>query len=331
MPHLKAGQFIKISQAILEITQQHIEEAHERIKPFIHKTPVLTSKTLNSISGVEVFFKCENFQKIGAFKIRGGMNAVLSLTQVKRKKGIATHSSGNHAQAIAYAAREVETKAYIVMPNNSPHVKVDAVKGYGAEIFFCEPNQQAREKKLQEVVEKTGAAFIHPYNDDHVIAGQATAAKELIGEIPSLDYIMTPVGGGGLLSGTLLSAHYFSPSTLVYAGEPEGAADAILSLKNGQIEKAPFVNTIADGLLTTLGDKTFSIIREYVKDIFTVSDEEIIAAMRLVYERMKIVVEPSGVVPLAALLKNKNLFTGKKVGIIFSGGNVELKKLGEWF
>ena len=315
----------------MEITQQHIEEAHERIKPFIHQTPVLTSKTLTTLSGVEIFFKCENFQKIGAFKIRGGMNAVLSLAPEKRKKGIATHSSGNHAQAIAYAAREVETKAYIVMPNNSPHVKVDAVKGYGAEIFFCEPNQQAREKKLQEVVEKTGAAFIHPYNDDHVITGQATAAKELIEEIPSLDFIITPVGGGGLLSGTLLSAHYFSHSTTVYAGEPEGAADAILSLKNGKIEKAPYVKTIADGLLTTLGDKTFSIIREYVKDILTVSDEEIIAAMRLVYERMKIVVEPSGVVPLAALLKNKNLFTGKRVGVIFSGGNVELKKLGEWF
>lgn len=315
----------------MEITQQDIEEAHERIKPFIHKTPVITSKTLDTISGVEIFFKCENFQKIGAFKIRGGMNAVLLLTQENRKKGIATHSSGNHAQAIAYAAREVGTKAFIVMPNNSPHVKVDAVKGYGAEIFFCEPNQQAREKKLQELVEKTGAAFIHPYNDLRVITGQATAAKELIEEIPSLDFIMTPVGGGGLLSGTLLSAHYFSPSTFVYAGEPEGAADAILSLKNGRIEKAPFVNTIADGLLTTLGDKTFPIIREYVRDIFTVSDEEIIAAMRLVYERMKIVVEPSGVVPLAALLKNKNLFTGKKVGVIFSGGNVELKKLGQWF
>ena len=315
----------------MEITQQHIEEAHERIKPFIHKTPVLTSKTLNNISGTEIFFKCENFQKIGAFKIRGGMNAVLSLTQEKRKKGIATHSSGNHAQAIAFAAREVGTKSYIVMPNNSPNVKTDAVKGYGAEIFFCEPNQQAREKKLQEVVEKTGAEFIHPYNDYRVITGQATAAKELIGEIPSLDFIITPVGGGGLLSGTLLSAHYFSPSTTVYAGEPEGAADAILSLRNGKIEKAPYVKTIADGLLTTLGDKTFSIIREYVKDILTVSDEEIVAAMRFVYERMKIVVEPSGVVPLAALLKNKNLFTGKKVGIIFSGGNVELKKLGEWF
>jgi len=315
----------------VEITKQHIEEAHERIKPFIHKTPVLTSKTLDQISGAEIFFKCENFQKIGAFKIRGGMNAVLLLAEEKRRKGIATHSSGNHAQAIAYAAREVGVKAFIVMPDNSPKVKVDAVKGYGAEIFFCEPNQQAREKTLQDVVDKTGAEFIHPYNDHRVITGQATCAKELIEEIPFLDYIIAPVGGGGLLSGTLLSAHYFSPATIVYAGEPEGAADAILSLKNGKIEKAPFVKTIADGLLTTLGDKTFPIIQQYVKDILTVSDEEIIAAMRLVFERMKLVVEPSAVVPLAALLKNKNLFSGKRVGVIFSGGNVELKKLGEWF
>ena len=315
----------------MEITKQHIEEAHKRIKPFIHKTPVLTSMTINKISGAEVFFKCENFQKIGAFKIRGGMNAVLSLSAEKRKKGIATHSSGNHAQAIAYAAREVGTKAFIVMPDNSPKVKVDAVKGYGAEIFFCEPNQQAREKSLQDVVDKTGAEFIHPYNNYEVITGQATCAKELIDEIPSLNFILAPVGGGGLLSGTLLSAHYFSPTTTVYAGEPEGAADAILSLKNGEIEKAPYVKTIADGLLTTLGDKTFPIIKQYVKDILTVSDEEIIVAMRLIYERMKIVVEPSGAVTLSALLRNKDLFTGKRVGIILSGGNVELKKLGEWF
>src|SRR6188474_3986403 len=315
----------------MEMTKRHIEEAHKRIKPFIHKTPILTSKTLDQISGAEIFFKCENFQKIGAFKIRGGMNAVLSLPEEKRTKGIATHSSGNHAQAIAFAAREVGVKAYIVMPDNSPKVKVDAVRGYGAEIFFCEPNQQAREKTLQGVVAKTGAEFIHPYNNDEVITGQATCAKELIEEIPLLDFIITPVGGGGLLSGTLLSAHYFSPSTIVYAGEPEGAADAVLSIKNGKIEKAPYVKTIADGLLTTLGDKTFSIISKYVKDILTVSDEDIIEAMRLVYERMKIVVEPSGVVPLAALLKNKDLFTGKRVAVIFSGGNVELKKLGEWF
>ena len=315
----------------MEITKQHIEEAHERIKPFIHKTPVLTSKTINNISGAEIFFKCENFQKIGAFKIRGGMNAVLSLPEEKRKKGIATHSSGNHAQAIALAAREVGVKAFIVMPDNSPKVKVDAVRGYGAEIFFSEPNQQAREKLIQEVVDRTGAEFIHPYNNYDVITGQATCAKELIEEIPFLDFIITPVGGGGLLSGSLLSAHYFSPSTFVYAGEPEGAADAVLSIKSGKIEKAPYVKTIADGLLTTLGDKTFAIISKYVKDILTISDEEIIAAMRLVYERMKIVVEPSGVVPLAALIKNKDLFKGKKVGVIFSGGNVELKKLGEWF
>lgn len=315
----------------MEITKQNIEEAHERIKPFIHKTPVLTSKTLDQISAASLFFKCENFQKIGAFKIRGGMNAVLALPKEKQKKGIATHSSGNHAQAIAFAAREIGTKAYIVMPNNSPLVKVDAVKGYGAEIFFCEPNQQARESLLKEIVDKTGAEFIHPYNNYDVITGQATCAKELIEEIPSLDFILTPVGGGGLLSGTLLSAHHFSPATIVYAGEPEGAADAVLSIRNNRIEKAPYVKTIADGLLTTLGDKTFPIIKQYVKDILTVTDEEIIAAMRLVYERMKLVVEPSGVVPLAALLKNKEFFKGKRVGIVFSGGNVELKKLGEWF
>src|SRR5687767_12968147 len=225
----------------MDITTEIILDAQKKIKPHIHYTPVMTSRYVNQITGSEVFFKCENFQKIGAFKIRGGMNAVLSLPVEKQQKGIATHSSGNHAQAIAYAAREVRTKAYIVMPNNSPNVKVDAVKGYGAEIFFCEPNQHAREKKLQEVVEKKGAEFIHPYNDHRVITGQATASKELIEEIPSLDFIITPVGGGGLLSGTLLSAHYFSPSTIVYAGEPEGAADAILSLRSGQIEKAPFV------------------------------------------------------------------------------------------
>jgi len=315
----------------MEITKQHIEDAHKRIKPFIHKTPVLTSQTLNKISGAELFFKCENLQKIGAFKIRGGMNSVLSLSEEKRKKGIATHSSGNHAQAIAFAAREVGTKAFIVMPNNSPQVKVDAVKGYGAEIFFCEPNQQARESLLQEIVDKTGAEFIHPYNNYDVITGQATCTKELIEEVSNLDIIITPVGGGGLLSGTLLSVHHFSPAIIVYAGEPEGAADAVLSIRNNKIEKAPYVKTIADGLLTTLGDKTFPIINQYIKDILTVSDEEIIAAMRLVYERMKLVVEPSGVVPLAAVLKNKEIFSGKRVGIVFSGGNVELKKLGEWF
>jgi threonine dehydratase len=313
------------------ISAQQILEAQERIKRFIHLTPVLTSNTLDKISGAELFFKCENFQKIGAFKIRGAMNAVLSLSNENLKNGIATHSSGNHAQAIAYAARQADTKAYIVMPNNSPKVKTDAVKGYGAEIHFCEPTLQARETTLNAIVEKTGAEFIHPYNDYRVITGQATCVKELIDEIPSLDCIITPVGGGGLLSGSLLSAHYFSEKTQVHAAEPEGAADASLSLKTGKIEKASYINTIADGLLTMLGDKTFPIIKQFVKDILLVSDSEIITAMKLVYERMKIVVEPSGVVSLAALLKNKTLFTGKRVGIVFTGGNVDLSKLSTWF
>ncbi|QNA46635.1 pyridoxal-phosphate dependent enzyme [Lacibacter sediminis] len=315
----------------MSISKEQIEQAHERIKPFIHKTAVLTCNTINELAGAELFFKCENFQKIGAFKIRGGMNAALSLSKEKAVNGIATHSSGNHAQAIAYAARQLGTKAYIVMPNNSPSVKVNAVKGYGAEVTFCENNQQAREETLQAIVDRTGAEFIHPYNDDRVITGQATCAKELLEEIPSLDFLLAPVGGGGLLSGTLLSAHYFSPETKVYAGEPEGAADAVLSLKSGKIETAPYIKTIADGLLTKLGDKTFPIIQQYVADILTVSDEEIISTLRLVYERMKIIVEPSCVVPLAALLKNKELFAGKRAGIILSGGNVDLKKFCEWF
>ena len=315
----------------MSISKTDIVEAHERIEPFIHKTPVLTCKTINELAGAELFFKCENFQKIGAFKIRGGLNAALSLSKEKIANGIATHSSGNHAQAIAYAARQLDTKAYIVMPNNSPSVKVNAVKGYGAEITFCENNQQAREEALQAIVDKTGAEFIHPYNDERVMTGQATCAKELIEEIPSLDMIVAPVGGGGLLSGTSLSAHYFSPSTKVYAAEPEGAADAILSFKSGQIETAPFINTIADGLLTKLGNKTFPVIQQHVSDVFTVNDEEIIAALRLVYERMKLVIEPSSAVTLATVLKNKEVFAGKRTGIIISGGNVDLKKFCEWF
>ncbi len=315
----------------MSISKEQIEQAHERIKPFIHKTPVLTCNSINQLAGAELFFKCENFQKIGAFKIRGGLNAALSISKEKAANGIATHSSGNHAQAIAYAARQLGTKAYIVMPDNSPSVKVNAVKGYGAEVTFCENNQQAREETLQAIVDRTGAEFIHPYNDERVITGQATCAKELLEEIPSLDFIIAPVGGGGLLSGTLLSAHYFSPSTKVYAAEPEGAADAVLSLKSGKIEAAPYINTIADGLLTKLGDKTFPIIQQYVTDILTVSDAEIISTLRLVYERMKIVIEPSSAVTLGALLKNKELFAGKRAGIILSGGNVDLKKFCEWF
>jgi threonine dehydratase len=305
-----------------------IEAAHVRISPYIHRTPVMTSGFLNNLTGAELFFKPENLQKIGAFKARGGLNAILSLSRDQLSNGVATHSSGNHAQAIAYAASMVGVKAYIVMPENSPLVKIRAVEGYGAEITFCINTLEERERVVTGIVARTGATFIHPYNDYSVIAGQATAAKELIEDADfQFDYLVAPVGGGGLLSGTALAAHFFSSGTRVVAGEPEGAADAILSLRSGKIEKAPFVNTLADGLLTNLGSKTFPLIRDYVQDILAVSDEEIVEAMRFLWERMKLVVEPSGAVSLAAVIKNKDLFVGKKTGIILTGGNVDLGKL----
>ncbi len=315
----------------MQISLKNIEEAHQRIAPYIHRTPVLTSKSINEFAGCNLFFKCENFQKIGAFKIRGALNAALSLTKEQLQNGLATHSSGNHAQAIAFAAKQLDTKAYIVMPDNSPAVKVNAVKGYGAEITFCAPNQAAREAALQKIVDATGATFIHAYDDHRVITGQSTCVKELIEDIQNLTAIIAPVGGGGLLSGTCLSADYLLPGVPVFAAEPEGAADAVLSIKSGRVEKASFINTIADGLLTTLSPNTLSIIKSHISNIFLVTDEEIKAAMKLLYERMKIVVEPSSAVTLAAVLKNKELFTGKNVGVIISGGNVDLVKFNEWF
>ena len=315
----------------MKITKEAIELAAKTIQPYIHRTPVLTNQSINALTGIDFYFKCENFQKIGAFKIRGGMNATLSLSPEQLKNGIATHSSGNHAQALAYAAKTLGIKAYIVMPSSSPQVKVDAVRGYGAEVIICEANQAAREAALNKVVSETGAAFIHPYDDYRVITGQATCVKELIEEITTLDAVITPVGGGGLLSGTCLGAAYFKPGLKVYGAEPEGAADAVLSIQSGKVEKAPFIKTIADGLMTTLSEQTLSIIKEYVTAILLVSEEEIIAALRLIYERMKIIVEPSCVVPFAAAMRNAHLFKGKKVGIILSGGNVDLTKFGTWF
>ncbi len=306
--------------------KQTITEAHERIKPYVSHTPVMTSQSINERAGCSVFFKCENFQKVGAFKARGAMNAALSLTAEQRAKGIATHSSGNHAQAIARAAKILGIKSYIVMPRTAPEIKKRGVSGYGGEIFECEPTLQARETTLAEVVSKTGASEIHPFNNYEVIAGQATAAKEFFEEVGHLDVIMAPVGGGGLLSGTALAAKFFSPGTLVIAGEPLGSDDAYRSLKSGKIEQAQS-NTIADGLLTTLGDKTFPIIQKEVKEIITVTDDQIIEALRLVWGRMKIIIEPSCAVPLAALLKEKEKFCGKRVGIILSGGNVDLEKV----
>lgn len=312
------------------ITKEIIEQAHERIKPYVHRTPVMTSEAINEIAGCSIFFKCENLQKIGAFKARGAMNAALQLSPEQRAKGIATHSSGNHAQAIARAAKILGIPSYIVMPKNAPEIKKKGVRGYGGQIFECEPNVQSRESTLADVIAKTGATEIHPFNNDHVMAGQGTAAKELIEDSPSLDFILAPVGGGGLLSGTLLTAKFFSPNTRVIAGEPLGSDDAYRSLQSGKIEIAQS-KTIADGLLTSLGDKTFPVIRDHVQRIITVTEEEIIDAMRLVWERMKLIVEPSGAVPLAAVLKSRNEFSGKKVGIIFSGGNVDLAKVAEWF
>lgn len=315
----------------MKITKSSIEAAAIRIAPYIHNTPILTCKSINEIYGLDLYFKCENFQKIGAFKIRGGMNASLQLTKEQLEKGVATHSSGNHAQALAFAAKMLGIKAYIVMPESSPQIKVNAVNGYGAEVTICASNQAARESTLEAIVDKTGATFIHPYDNDEVITGQATCVKEMIEALPDLDMVVTPVGGGGLLSGTCLGAHYFKPGLKVYAGEPEGAADAVLSIQSGKVEKAPFVNTIADGLLTTLSERTLEIIQAHVSDIFLVSEDEIKAALRLVYERMKIIIEPSCAVPLAAVLKHADLFKGKKVGIILTGGNVDLGKFKDWF
>ena len=307
------------------ITAQTILDAYARIKPYVHRTPVMTSEGLNEIAGCKIFFKCENLQNVGAFKARGAMNAALSLSPEDLARGIATHSSGNHAQAIARAGKILNTKAYIVMPRTAPEIKKKGVRGYGGEIFECEPNLESRESTLKEVIAKTGATEIHPFNNYDVIAGQATAAKELYEEVNGLDFIVSPVGGGGLLSGTALATKFFSPATIVIAGEPEGADDAFRSMKSGKIE-ASQSNTIADGLLTSLGDKTFPIIKELVNEIITVNDQEIIGAMRLIWERLKIVVEPSGTVPFAAVLKDKEKFKDKRVGIIFSGGNVDLER-----
>lgn len=304
--------------------------AHERIRSHVHRTPVMTSASVDEIAGCHLFFKCENFQKVGAFKARGAMNAILKLSPELRAKGVATHSSGNHAQAIARAAKLLGVPSFIVMPRTAPEIKKRGVRGYGGQIFECEPTLAAREATLEEVIRKTGATEIHPFNNYDVMEGQATCAKELFDEVPSLDFLLAPVGGGGLLSGTALATQYFSPTTTVIAAEPAGSDDTFRSLKSGKIEPAQS-NTIADGLLTTLGTKTFPIIHDLVKEVITVTDDEIVNAMRMLWERLKIVVEPSAAVPFAAVLKEKSRFAGKRVGIILSGGNVDLEKAAKLF
>ncbi len=308
-------------------TIQDIRQAAERIKPFAHHTPVLTCTALNEMCGARLFFKCENFQKVGAFKFRGECNTVFSLSVEEASRGVTTHSSGNHGAAVALAAHLRGIQVFVVMPENAPAVKKAAVANYGAKITFCEPTQQAREKTTVKVVKATGARIIHPYNDYRVIAGQGTAALELCEDVQSLDIVLAPVGGGGLLSGTAIAVSAILPNTDVIATEPENADDAYRSLQAGKIVPSVNPQTIADGLRTSLGDLTFPIIQRYVKDIVTVSEEAIIEAMRHIWERMKIIIEPSSAVPLGAILSNKLKVSGKKVGIILSGGNVDLAKL----
>lgn len=308
-------------------TWEDIQAAADRIRPYVHQTPVLTSQHINDLFGIDFYFKCENFQKVGAFKARGAINAIFSMDPETISTGVATHSSGNHAQAVALGAQQRGVPAYIVMPSNAPAVKKAAVLGYGAEVISCEPTLAARESTLEAVVEKTGAQFIHPYNDWRVIAGQATAAKELLEEVEELEVLLAPVGGGGLLSGTALTAHYVAPHIQVFAGEPAGADDAARSFRSGHLIPSENPQTVADGLLTSLGDKTFAVIRSYVSDIITVEEEEIVSAMRLIWERMKIIIEPSCAVPFAAVIQRRDQFAAKRVGIILTGGNVDLGKL----
>ncbi len=304
-----------------------IQQAHRRIKGYIHRTPVLTSSSIDNILGASFFFKCENFQEVGTFKFRGALNSVLELSEEDAREGVGTHSSGNHAAALSLAAKIRGVQAFIVMPRTAPEIKKKAVKGYGGQITFCEPTLKSRETTMEKVIEKTGATFIPSYNYFHVIAGQGTAAKELMEEVPGLDLVMVPVGGGGLASGTAISVKSMSPNTVVIAAEPKGADDAYRSFKAGKIFPSENPRTIADGLLTSLGELTFAIIRDKVDDIVTVSDEAIIQAMRMVWERMKIIIEPSAAVTLAAFFENKVKADGQKIGIIFSGGNVDLSRL----
>ncbi len=302
-------------------------KAQKRISPFIHNTPVLSSQLLNDIAGTQLFFKCENFQKMGAFKMRGATNALLQLTSEQKVKGVISHSSGNFAQALALAAKNIGIKAYLVMPKNAPKVKKEAVLAYGGIVIESESTPIAREEKTEEVIKETGATFIHPSNDMPVIIGQGTATMELLDVHPNLDVIITPVGGGGLLAGTALAGYFFGNNCQIFAGEPQEANDAFRSLQSGKIESNKTTNTIADGLRTQLGDKNFPIIKKYVTGIICVSEEKIITAMKLIWERLKIVVEPSSAVAFAAVLKEKDRFNNKKVGIIISGGNVDLTNL----
>jgi len=308
-------------------TFDDVKAAHARIKPYIHRTPVLTSSYFNSLSGAEFFFKCENFQKAGVFKARGASNAVFGLSEEQAAKGVASHSSGNHALSLSYAAGRRGIKATVVMPRTAPEAKKAAVRGYGGEVLECEPSTAAREAMLEELVARTGADFVHPYNDHRVIAGQGTCALELHEDIPGLDAVVAPIGGGGMISGTCLTLSNLSPATKIYAAEPKNADDVYRSFHAGKIIEDDAPDTIADGLKVSMRPRTWHFVSKYVSDVLLATEQEIIDAMYLTWQRMKIVIEPSSAVPLATILKNKELFAGKRVGVILTGGNVDLKKL----
>jgi threonine dehydratase len=308
-------------------TYADVAAAHDRIRPYIHRTPILTSETFNAMVGAELFFKCENFQKAGAFKVRGASNAVFSLTDAQAARGVATHSSGNHGLSLAYAAGRRGIPCQVVMPRTAPEPKKAAVRGYGGTVVECEPSTSSREAVFAEVVAKTGAEFVHPYNDPRVIAGQGTCSKEMFEDLGPLDAIIAPIGGGGMISGTCLAMSHLAPATKIYAAEPTAADDAYQSFKTGAIVAYDAPVTIADGLKVPLKERTWHFVQKHVTDVLLADEDEIIAAMRLTWARMKIVMEPSCAVPLAAILRNKHLFADKRVGVVITGGNVDMDKL----
>ena len=309
------------------LTLKDIELAHERIRPFIHRTPILTNSSLNKLAGAELFFKCENFQKAGSFKIRGATNTVELLSDSELKRGIATTSSGNHGAGLSMAVSRRGGSTKVVMPHNTPKIKVENVKRNGGEVVWCEPDQKFRESVLNDVVEETAATVVHPYNDERIMAGQGTCAKEILEDVPTIDCIVSPVSGGGLLSGSLVAAKNMKNSVKVFGAEPEEADDAYQSLKQGKIVPNKTINTICDGLRAEIGSKTFPVIQNLVDEIIPVSEKDIIESLQMIWERMKIIVEPSCSISLALILKNKMMFKNKNVGLIMSGGNVDLNKL----
>ncbi len=308
-------------------TFEDVVVAHDRIRPYIHRTPVLTSSYLNALTGADLFFKCENFQKAGAFKVRGASNAVFGLRDDQLEKGVATHSSGNHALSLSYAAGRRGIPCNVVMPRTAPQAKKDAVRGYGGVIVECEPSTSSREAVFAEVQARTGADFVHPYNDPRVIAGQATCSRELMEQVEGLEAVVAPIGGGGMISGTCLTLSNTAPGVKIYAAEPLNADDAARSFRAGHIIADDAPETVADGLKVPLKDLTWYFVKNHVTDVFTATEDEIIEAMKLTWKRMKIVIEASCAVPLAVILKNPDAFRGKRVGVIITGGNVDLDTL----